>query len=69
MKDSLNSLEGVEADDLLRNEDGSLHQFLVKLGDKKESFRCECGCNVFHKRENEPERYICNSCDAEYIGE
>jgi hypothetical protein len=46
------------------------------------SFHCEqCGCNVFHHPETEPrnwpsdpvedvsDKYICNSCGIQYIGE
>lgn len=32
------------------------------------SFRCECGCNVFHHGERD-DIYICNACEARYIGE
>ena len=31
------------------------------------TFRCPCGCNVFHKEED-PNIYICNSCNAKYEG-
>lgn len=52
----------------LRRPDGSLHEFLLKSEGK--SFRCSCGCNVFHK----PDRtklniYQCNACEACYEGE
>ncbi len=43
--------------------DGSLHQFMVK------GFRCECGCNVFHKPKGKDDIYICNYCDNRYRGE
>lgn len=39
------------------------------------SFRCECGCNVFHHPQNETdgsmddEIFKCNSCNLVYIGE
>lgn len=62
---SLNSLEGVE-NDFVTTEDGKLHQFMVKTANGP--FRCDCGCNVFHKRVGEENRYICNSCDAEFVG-
>lgn len=59
-------------------EDGSLWQFMPKVGGK--FFRCTerltvsgsdiCGCNVFHKPDRtQLNRYRCNSCGAEYIGE
>jgi len=38
-------------------------------GKDNPSFKCECRCNVFHTFIEEPNRYYCNSCDAEYIGE
>lgn len=31
------------------------------------SFRCDCGCNVFTKVENDI--YICNSCELRYHGQ
>jgi hypothetical protein len=53
--------------------------FMVRV--RGEPFRCtastdhlgreppisECGCNVFQK--DEQGRFVCNSCDARYIGE
>lgn len=34
------------------------------------SFRCQCGCNVFHKPEPDDEAiYRCNACHTEYRGE
>ncbi len=34
-------------------------------------FRCNCGCNVFHKPRpiSEPGRYVCNACDTEYTAD
>ena len=32
------------------------------------SFRCDCGCNVFHHPELKPEIYECNACGARYKG-
>lgn len=66
VSNSLDSMEGIETEELERNPDGTLHQYLVK--EAGQSFRCGCGCNVFHKRVGEPETYICNSCDIEYHG-
>lgn len=37
---------------------------IIKVNGK--SFRCECGCNVFRKSADD--RYICNSCNAAYLG-
>jgi hypothetical protein len=65
MMDSLDSLEGVKQDGFVKNEDGSLKNFMIMIGG--ESFRCECGCNCFHKPIDEPNRFICNACDAEYV--
>ena len=43
------------------NDDGTLHNFMLKLDGK--SFRCECGCNVFHKPDRKHlEIYECNGC-------
>ena len=41
--------------------------FMVHIGG--ETFRCECGCNVFHKWEDEDLVFVCNGCRALYIGE
>lgn len=43
--------------------------YMVKVGG--ESFRCDCGCNVFHKPrpQRDPELYVCNACDTAYRGE
>jgi hypothetical protein len=50
-----------------RHEDGNLHQYTVKAGTGL--FHCQCGCNVFHKYEDDDEIFICNCCNAEYSGE
>lgn len=42
---------------------------MVYLPGSKTSFRCECGCNVFHKKDKDENRFICNACYAEYVGE
>jgi hypothetical protein len=42
--------------------DGKLENFMLKIGGK--SYRCKCGCNVFHKPDDRrPDIYRCNSCD------
>jgi len=47
----------------VRHSDGSLHQFMLRVGGK--SFSCPCGCNVFHKPDDrEPELYQCNCCNT-----
>lgn len=52
----------------VRRPDGSLHEFLLKSEGK--SFRCSCGCNVFHKPDRtKPNIYQCNACEARYEGE
>lgn len=49
-----------------RMADGKLHQFLLCIAGER--FRCECGCNVFHKPDDqELTRYKCNSCGDEFI--
>ena len=49
----------------LLHPDGGLHQFMLKVGGKH--FRCECGCNVFHKPDDaDLELYECNSCGNWY---
>jgi hypothetical protein len=34
-----------------------------------ESFRCDCGGNLFRKFKHQKLRYKCNSCGATYTGE
>lgn len=47
---------------------GELKQFFIKLSG--ETFRCYCGCNVFHKPDQtKPEIYQCNACERRYEGE
>ena len=68
---SLDSFEGIVDDlncEIERNEDGSVHCYMVKQPGEDSSFRCRCGCNVFHKNIGDENRYICNSCDDEYVG-
>jgi hypothetical protein len=40
-------------------------EYMVKVAGK--NFRCECGCNVFHK--DEEENYVCNCCGNKYTPE
>lgn len=47
------------------NPDGSKAQFLPKINGV--GFRCNCGCNVFHKPDRKiPSIYECNACGIEY---
>jgi hypothetical protein len=49
----------------LRHPGGSLHQFTLK--DMGNPFRCECGCNVFHKPDDtDLDLYECNGCGDWY---
>lgn len=41
-------------------------QFMPKINGV--SFRCDCGCNVFRKRVSDLSRYVCNSCQAVFVG-
>jgi len=51
--------------DAVTNADGSLENFMPRVGGK--SFRCECGCNLFHKPDKmHQEIYECNGCGARY---
>lgn len=34
-----------------------------------QSFRCDCGCNVFRHPEGEPLVFVCNACGDRYRGE
>lgn len=59
----------------------SVEQFTIRDKDTKKLVRCECGCNVYHKKETlgelrlnyhvpegakVEELYICNSCGTVY---
>lgn len=49
----------------LLQEDGSLHQFTLKI--EGQPYRCNCGCNVFHKPDQENLNiYKCNSCEETF---
>ena len=43
------------------------NQVMVYVAGSKRSFRCDCGCNVFTKHQNN--KMICNSCGTSYTGE
>lgn len=44
-----------------RYPDGKLFEATLKIGGK--SYRCDCGCNVFHVPDFEkPNVYRCNAC-------
>jgi len=50
-----------------RNSDGTLRNFMPRVGGKP--FRCECGCNVFHKPISKSKLlFECNSCGARFTG-
>lgn len=43
---------------------GETQSFMLVIAG--ENYRCECGCNVFHKPDDtDLNRYKCNSCDIE----
>lgn len=56
-------------DILVELEKQPVHNVMVYLPFSKASFRCECGCNVFHKKDKDESGFICNACYAEYVGE
>lgn len=41
---------------------------MVRTGDKT-FFRCDCKCNVFRSPVGKPDVFVCNACEARYIGE
>lgn len=44
--------------------DGKVKNFMIK------GFRCNCGCNVFHKPDDKNLNfYQCNGCETTYLGE
>ena len=42
-------------------------QAMIYLGGSKDTFRCECRCNVFTRLGGR--KYRCNSCNATYTAE
>jgi len=54
-----------KAPEPLRRADGSLNEFMVRIGGK--SYRCGCGCNVFHKPDKDDlDLYECNACGQQF---
>jgi hypothetical protein len=52
----------------VRMNDGKLENFILKVAGKP--FRCQCGCNVFHKPDDTRlEHYKCNGCELAYDAE
>ena len=50
------------------DENGNIRQRMLTVGGK--SFRCSCGCNVFHcPDDRNPLLYQCNCCPNQYQGE
>lgn len=40
---------------------------MLYLGGSKDSYHCEiCGCNVFQQVVDNPNKFVCNSCQATY---
>ena len=50
--------------------DDTLENFVFRTSDSNGAyFRCQCGCNVFHKPDDTKlELYQCNACDTQYEG-
>jgi predicted SprT family Zn-dependent metalloprotease len=47
------------------HDDGTLHNFTLRVGGKP--YRCACGCNVFHKPDREDlGLYQCNACEQQF---
>lgn len=42
---------------------------MLYVAGRTESFRCECGCNVFRQLVADESRYRCNGCGAVYVSE
>lgn len=42
---------------------------MIYLEGSRTAFRCDCGSNVFHSPDDEPERFICNWCGTGWRGE
>jgi len=50
--------------------DEKLENFTIRLPDIKGFFRCQCGCNVFHKPDDTNlNLFKCNGCGVEYSSE
>jgi len=52
----------------MKNKVISEQNICIRLKEKDRSFRCSCGCNVFHNFEGEPTAYYCNACNTQYEG-
>lgn len=48
------------------NEDNTM---IYLNGRANPSFRCDCGCNVFHTYKEMPKHYFCNACGISFEGE
>ena len=57
--------EDAKDDNYVRNPDGTLENFTVRIDGK--FFRCHCRCNVFTKPDkNDLNKFECNGCGEIY---
>lgn len=65
--DSLDSMEGLTNHTVIMADNGwQFKSFMVQEEGKTGYFRCDCGCNCFHKYHDEPDAWYCNSCDTKW---
>lgn len=51
----------------VKDEYGLLKQIILYIGGSEDSFRCKCGCNVFHHPDKTRlDIYECNGCQNWY---
>ncbi len=55
----------INYDNAVKTADGKLDNFMIRLSEKP--YRCECGCNVFHKpNKDRMDIFRCNSCGVTF---
>ena len=60
--------ETTRFENAVKLENGELENFVMKVAGKP--FRCDCGCNVFHKPDRaRPDIYECNACGTWYTSD
>jgi len=48
--------------------DGAIENFILRIGGRP--YRCQCGCNVFHKPDRSHlDLYECNACKQQFEAE
>lgn len=68
--DAIASLANVEQKPgMVLDEHGNVRAVMVQEEGQTEYFKCECGCQYFHKYTDAPNEFICNACGVLYRAE